>query len=65
MELAESIRAKRQLEIKNGEYGFRNEFKQKTNFIEYFREQAEKKLVIEGDYGSWDSSVIKINVRYF
>ena len=57
LELAESIRAKRQLEIKNGEYGFRNEFKQKTNFIEYFREQAEKKLVIEGDYGSWDSSV--------
>lgn len=57
LELAESIRAKRQLEIKNGEYGFRNEFKQQTNFIEYFREQTEKKLESEGNYGSWDSSL--------
>ena len=32
LKLAESIKAKTELEIKNGLYGFTNEFKQDTNF---------------------------------
>src|SRR5687768_7448291 len=37
LELAESIKAKRELEIKNGLYGFASDFKQNTNFIDYFK----------------------------
>ena len=42
LNLAESIKAKRELEIKNGLYGFTNDFKQNTNFIDYFTEMMEK-----------------------
>lgn len=55
--LAESIKAKRELEIKNGQYGFTSGFKARTNFVEYFREQAAKRLQSKGNYGSWDSSL--------
>ncbi|HPQ79780.1 MAG TPA: site-specific integrase [Candidatus Dojkabacteria bacterium] len=56
-ELAESIKAKRELEIKNGLYGFPNEFKKATIFIEYFKSQTEKRLLSNGNYGNWDSSL--------
>jgi integrase len=36
LKLAESIRAKRQLEIQNSEYGFVPHFKKKANFVDYF-----------------------------
>ena len=55
--LAESIKSKRELEIKNGQFGFTNDFKSKTNFIEYFRAQTEKRLHSEGNYGNWDSAL--------
>jgi integrase len=57
LQLAESIKAKRELEIKNGLYGFTNEFKQSTNFIDYFTEQMEKRKQSKGNYGNWDSSL--------
>ena len=57
LQLAESIKAKRELEIKNGLYGFTNEFKQSTNFIDYFTEQMEKRKQSNGNYGNWDSSL--------
>lgn len=55
--LAESIKSKRELEIKNGLYGFASEFKQSTNFINYFRALMEKRKESEGNYGNWDSSL--------
>jgi integrase len=55
--LAESIKAKRELEIKNGLYGFANDFKQNTNFIEYFKELMEKRKQSKGNYGNWDSTL--------
>ena len=55
--LAESIKAKRELEIKNGLYGFANEFKQSTNFIDYFTDQMEKRKQSMGNYGNWDSTL--------
>lgn len=55
--LAESIKAKRELEIKNGIYGFKNDFKQSANFIDYFRDQTEKRLQSDGNYGNWDSAL--------
>lgn len=57
LQLAKSIKAKRELEIKNGLYGFTNEFKQNTNFIDYFTEQMEKRKQSKGNYGSWDSTL--------
>jgi len=55
--LAESIKAKRELEIKNGQYGFASDFKANTNFVQYFRKQAEERLQSKGSYGNWDSSL--------
>jgi integrase/recombinase XerD len=57
LQLAESIKAKRELEIKNGLYGFANEFKQSTNFIDYFTELMEKRKQSKGNYGNWDSTL--------
>lgn len=57
LKLAESIKAKRELEIKNGQYGFTSDFKNDTNFIDYFKAQAEKRLNSAGNYGNWDSAI--------
>lgn len=57
LQLAESIKAKKELEIKNGLYGFANEFKQSTNFIDYFKDQMEKRKQSKGNFGNWDSTV--------
>ena len=51
LKLAESIKAKRELEIKNGLYGFSNDFKQNTNFIDYFKDLMEKRKESKGNYG--------------
>lgn len=63
LKLAESIKAKRELEIKNGQYGFSSDFKQTTNFIDYFKAQTEKRLQSLGNYGNWDS-VLKHLIRF-
>mgnify|MGYP001208081138 CR=1 FL=1 len=57
LSLAKSIKAKRELEIKNGLYGFINEFKQSTNFIDYFTDQMENRKQSKGNYGNWDSTL--------
>ena len=57
LELAESIKAKRVIEIKNGHYGFTNDFKKGTNFIDYFIAQMEKRRESEGNYGNWESAL--------
>ena len=57
LQFAESVKAKRELEIKNGLYGFTNQFKQSTNFIDYFTDQMEKRKQSEGNYGNWDSTL--------
>lgn len=60
LKLAESIKAKTELEIKNGLYGFTNEFKQDTNFIQYFRQLAEKKNDSLGNFGNWHSALMQL-----
>lgn len=57
LQLAESIKAKRELEIKNGLYGFTSDFKQNTNFIDYFKDLTEKRLQSDGNYGNWKSTL--------
>jgi integrase len=60
LQLAESIKAKRELEIKNGLFGFTNEFKQSTNFIDYFKAQMEKRKQSSGNYGNWKSTLMHL-----
>jgi integrase len=55
LNLARSIQAKRELEIKNGSYGFTNEFKKHTNFIKYFENLTSKKET-KGNEGNWYST---------
>lgn len=55
--LAEAIRSKRHLEIKNGIYGFQDLGKIKGSFLLYVEYLAEKRKDSEGNYGNWDSAL--------
>lgn len=57
LKLAKSIKAKRELEIKNGQYGFSSNKKLNANFVEYFTDQAEKRLQSKGNYENWNSTL--------
>lgn len=43
LQFAEAIRAKRVVELQNGEYGFNDAYKLDTNFLEYYRVMCEKR----------------------
>ncbi|MDD3280610.1 MAG: phage integrase SAM-like domain-containing protein, partial [Bacteroidales bacterium] len=53
LDLAKSIKAKRELEIKNGQYGFANTIKKRGSFIEYYKTEMNKKIKSTGNYCSW------------
>lgn len=55
LQLAETIRAQRQIEIQNGVYGFRDNEKQKASFTNYIELLTEKRKDSLGNYGNWDS----------
>tara|TARA_R100000306_G_C4375381_1_gene141738 strand:- start:1622 stop:2716 length:1095 start_codon:yes stop_codon:yes gene_type:complete len=55
LQLAETIRAQRQIEIQNGVYGFRDNEKLKASFIDYIELLTEKRKDSTGNYGNWDS----------
>ena len=55
LQTALSIKAKRQIEIQNGEYGFTNTFKTYTPFLAYFRKLCEERKAGTGNYGNWFS----------
>ena len=54
--LAESIRSDRHLQIQNGTYGFQNDSKRKTSFLDFFEKLVKKKYTSEGNYGNWKSA---------
>ncbi len=54
--LAENIRAKRELELKEGRYGFTANFKSKANFIDYFKYLTQKKTT-RGNKINWHSTI--------
>lgn len=56
-ELAESIRAKRFLEIQNGLYGFRDKQKMKASFIAYMELLAKTRKDSDGNFGNWQSAI--------
>ena len=55
LQLAETIRAQRQIEIQNGVYGFRDNEKLKVSFTNYIQLLTEKRKDSSGNYGNWDS----------
>lgn len=57
MALAENIRAKRQTELQNNDWGFANDFKLDTNFILFFESLIEKRKNSPGNWGNWDSTL--------
>ena len=57
IDLAESIRAKRHLELKSGSYGFPDHGKLKGSFLRYMEYLTEKRKDSKGNYGNWDSAL--------
>lgn len=57
MRLAEAIRAKRIVDLKNGKFGFKSEFATSTRFFDYYRSLCQKRLGEEtrGNWGNWFS----------
>lgn len=59
LQLAEVIRAKRLVELRNGQYGFSNGFAEDTNFFEYYSAICEQKYSSETleTWGGWKSTL--------
>ncbi len=55
LRLADAIRAKRVVELRNGVYGFKNEFATETSFYDYFRAMVERRRNGAEKSGSWSS----------
>ena len=57
MQLANSIKSKRIVEMQNGEYGFKSEVASDTLFYPYYRSMCQKRLGAEsrGNWGNWYS----------
>lgn len=55
LELAETIRSQRQVEIQSGTYGFVNPALRKADFVKYFEELKEKRFESQGNYDNWDA----------
>ena len=56
-QLAENIRAKRQLELQNQSYGFTSETRRKENFVIYFERLVNLR---PADRGSWICTLVKV-----
>lgn len=56
LELAKSIKAKRELEIKNGQYGFKRSGSSNADFMELFRSEAQKRKPKKGSLDNWEIS---------
>lgn len=57
LRLADAIRSKRVVELRNGMYGFKDAFAIDTNFYDYYRVMVEKRHGQEsrGNWGNWRS----------
>lgn len=59
LQLAEDIRAKRMVELRNGEFGFKSMYKEDTLFYPYYRAMCKARLGEEsrGNWGNWCSAL--------
>lgn len=57
MRLADAIRSKRVVELRNGQYGFKSQISDEVRFYDYYRAMCEKRLGTEsrGNWGNWYS----------
>lgn len=58
LQLANSIKSKRIVEMQNGEYGFKSEYATDTRFFDYYRAEAQKRrnaTESRGNWGDWYS----------
>ena len=53
MKFAEAIRSKRIVELQNGEYGFKSQFKEDTLFFDYYEALCAKRFQTEDSKGNW------------
>ena len=63
---AQAIKAKRQIELQNGEYGFTSQFKIDTPFLDYYRKMCEERQGTPESRGNWGNwySCLKHLERY-
>lgn len=54
---AQAIKAKRQIELQNNEYGFASHFKLDTPFLDYFRKMCKDREDSKGNSGNWESTL--------
>lgn len=64
LQLAEDIRAKRMVELRNGEFGFKSMYKENTLFYPYYRAMCEARLGQEsrGNWGNWYSALHHLKI---
>ncbi|MEG1037010.1 MAG: Arm DNA-binding domain-containing protein, partial [Mucinivorans sp.] len=55
LQLAEAIKAKKIIELQNGEFGFNSAYKLETNFLDYYRVMCEKRHGNPESRGNWYS----------
>lgn len=57
MRLADAIRSKRVVDLRNGQYGFKSQNADEIHFYDYYRAMCEKRLGTEsrGNWGNWYS----------
>lgn len=57
LQLAETIKAQRQIELQNNTYDFNKSDRIKTGFLFYFKVLTEKRKASDGNYGNWSSAL--------
>lgn len=64
LQLAEDIRAKRMVELRNGEFGFKSLYKEDTLFYDYYRSLCEARLGAESrsNWGNWYSCLHHLKI---
>lgn len=64
LQLAEAIKSKRIVELRNGEFGFKNGFATETLFFDYYKSLCEKRLGEEsrGNWGNWYSCLHHLRI---
>lgn len=55
--LAESIRAKRLVEVRNHKYGFDNNYATDVKFFDYYENMIKERIESTGNYGNWRSAL--------
>lgn len=61
LELAKNIKSKREIDIKNNEFGFLTNTKLNSNFLQYFNKLTKDGLSSIRNYGNWDSTLKHLN----